>query len=471
MESESHGDGFVDGVPVRTDGVVEGLVARVAHLEQCLEAILAGRGPDAPVEGVGGKARAKRAGTDNADARHELVTGRRGALKHAGVLAAGALAGGVVLAAGQATPASASSGNFDGAPALTGFGTGGDGVVGYTDGAVNTGVYGWTDKSGAHGMYARNTGGGLAFGADTSGAGIAVQSVATNGAAVSATTTGSGTAVTAHANGSGKGIDVRANGDALSVASANGTAITATSGGPGNTVIATATGANDAVHGVASAGAGVFGSSSAVGGKFHGGTNGVIAVADTGFGVVAQSGTGIAGVYFGNIHLGLGTSGLAPPARSDAHGPGELHCDNNAELWMCTQAGTPGSWKKLAGPATAGSLHVLATTTRISDSRLGKGTFLNHEERVIDAKIAAVPAGATAVVVNLTATNTNPGGFFAVFANGTTWPHNSSLNWGLPNSTIANQVVVAVDSTAKFLAHCEGVGGADLIVDCIGYYR
>ena len=41
----------------------------------------------------------------------------------------------------------------------------------------------------------------------------------------------------------------------------------------------------------------------------------------------------------------------------------------------------------------------------------------------------------------------------------------------MSNSTIANLAVVAVDRTAKFKARRAGAGGADLIVDGVGYYQ
>ena len=174
-----------------------------------------------------------------------------------------------------------------------------------------------------------------------------------------------------------------------------------------------------------------------------------------------------------NLHLVAG--GAAAPSRGDS-AAGYVLVDQNNDLWVGVGIG---GWRKLGGPTTAGALHVLDSTTRVYDSRPGtqppngtKTRFQSGNERLIDTKIGgAVPAGARAVMINATATNTNPGGFFAFFKNGTTWPKNSSLNWGVVNTTVATTTVVALDTAATFKAHMEGAGGADLIIDVIGYYR
>jgi hypothetical protein len=119
---------------------------------------------------------------------------------------------------------------------------------------------------------------------------------------------------------------------------------------------------------------------------------------------------------------------------------------------------------------------VLPATVRVFDSRAGfppanpKGRFTN-EQRVIDTTFnsSGVPAGATAVLVNFAVTNTNSGGFGALFRNGIPWPGNASINWGLVNTTTSNMAVVAVDGAAKIL--CKIEGSADVIVDVVGYFQ
>ena len=181
----------------------------------------------------------------------------------------------------------------------------------------------------------------------------------------------------------------------------------------------------------------------------------------------------------GGLHIGA--RGPAAPARTDHHVAGDQVEDANGDLWLCVGTGTPGTWRKLAGPATAGALHVLDTTTRVYDSRpdahpvdIGTKTrFADGETRILDATAnnSNVPADAVAVMINATATNTNPGGYFSFWKNGTAWPGTSSLNWSLPDSTVATTTVVAVGPGATFQTRMLGAGGADLVVDLIGYYR
>jgi hypothetical protein len=176
----------------------------------------------------------------------------------------------------------------------------------------------------------------------------------------------------------------------------------------------------------------------------------------------------------------LDGSSAAPPARSDAHTRGEIDIDVTGEVWLCVVSGTPGAWRKLCGPATAGAFHVLGSTNRIYDSRPGlapldvtKGAMAAGVERVVDATHgAAVPAGATAAVVNVTATDTTGTGFLALFRNGIAWPGNSNVNWSTAGVTVANLAVVALDTSARFKVRSDGSGGStQFLVDVIGYYR
>lgn len=203
---------------------------------------------------------------------------------------------------------------------------------------------------------------------------------------------------------------------------------------------------------------------------------GVFGLSTDGTAVAGQSTNGVGGYFTGATSAIVLGGAFTPPAQQAlAHRVGSLTVDGNGDLWYCTAAGTPGTWRQLSGPSSAGALSVLPASKRIYDSRTTiAGRFVDHEERVIDATLGgnvAVPPGASAVLVNVTATNTNPGGYFSFFANGVTWPGTSSMNWGLPDSTIANLAVVPVDAAAGFVARCEGQGGADLVIDYIGAFR
>lgn len=228
-------------------------------------------------------------------------------------------------------------------------------------------------------------------------------------------------------------------------------------------------------------------------------TNNVILGAATGparngvYGTTNQAtGIGVVGVGTGlntigvaaqgsRANLRLTAGGAAPPTRTDNHSLGEMIEDANGDLWVCVLAGTPGTWRKLGGPGTAGSLHLLAAPVRCYDSRAGqipnsvqKGKLVSGDFRLIDAHVnnPNLPVGANALLINLTATGTNSGGFLAVFANGATWTGSSSLNWAQQNTTVATTTVTAVDNVGRFVIHAEAGGqvACDAIVDVLGYY-
>lgn len=202
--------------------------------------------------------------------------------------------------------------------------------------------------------------------------------------------------------------------------------------------------------------------------------------------VGSATATGAVGAVFGGPDDGsdarLNPGGPAPVTRlTHKHQAGDLVHDGNGDLWVCVASGAsvgvPGTWRKLAGPDSAGSFHPLPVPVRVFDSRAGfapanvaKGAFTN-QTKVLNAANngSGVAAGATAVLVNFAVTNTNTGGFGALWANGFAYPGTASINWGLANTTISNSVVTAVDGARNF--QCRIVGTADVIVDVVGYYR
>lgn len=217
--------------------------------------------------------------------------------------------------------------------------------------------------------------------------------------------------------------------------------------------------ASTGVEGRAVNGIGVVGSS--VGGT------GVSAFSTNGIGVLATG---------GRAALRLNAIGTAPPSRSDAHFAGEIESDQNNDLWYCAASGSPGTWRKLAGPGTAGALQVLASTQRVYDSRPGfnppggtKGPLGTGQERPVDCKVgSAVPAGAVAVLANVTIVSASSRGFLAAFKNGIAWPGNSTINWDHFDQVAANSAVIALDTSAQFRVRASNP--THYIVDVIGSY-
>jgi hypothetical protein len=78
-----------------------------------------------------------------------------------------------------------------------------------------------------------------------------------------------------------------------------------------------------------------------------------------------------------------------------------------------------------------------------------------------------VPAGATAVFLNTTVTNTTASSALTVFP-GPTKPTASDLNW-VPGQTIPN-LTLATLSSAGAVSFFNFVGSTDLVLDISGYF-
>ena len=87
------------------------------------------------------------------------------------------------------------------------------------------------------------------------------------------------------------------------------------------------------------------------------------------------------------------------------------------------------------------------------------------EERTITLP---VPPSASAAVLQLTVTETGPGGFVAVYPAGTGWPGNSSINWSGASSNVGNTVITAVSPNGQITIRGGG-SPTHVIVDVPGY--
>jgi hypothetical protein len=76
--------------------------------------------------------------------------------------------------------------------------------------------------------------------------------------------------------------------------------------------------------------------------------------------------------------------------------------------------------------------------------------------------------GVSAVVLNVTATNTATQGYFTVFPSGTTRPTASNVNWKA-GWTLPNRVIVKVGANGKVSIY-NGQGAADAVIDVSGYF-
>ncbi|MCB1250933.1 MAG: hypothetical protein KDB36_16070, partial [Acidimicrobiales bacterium] len=304
----------------------------------------------------------------------------------------------------------------------------------------------------------------VAAGAVAGGAALAVTS-ASPAAAVPGTFTGN-PAVTATSVG----------GTGVYGASDFGVGIDGRTGGVGTAISGNNDNNGTGVRGYCNSGRGVFADSlSGVG---------LEAKSVNGRGITSTGGTiAIESVPAVNaVHLQLANNdAIAPPLTNiRARTKGAIVFDANEDLWLCIASGTPGVWRRLGGASSSGAFTALSTPARVYDSRAGyppavgtKAPLAPNTARTCDLKAngSGVPAGATAVLVSVVATQTTgtSGGFLSVYRNGIAWPGTSNLNWSGPNQNVAVTTVTAVDASAICNLYASQV--TNVVVDVLGYYR
>jgi hypothetical protein len=137
-------------------------------------------------------------------------------------------------------------------------------------------------------------------------------------------------------------------------------------------------------------------------------------------------------------------------------------------------------WFADSTSASGVALHPLAPT-RVFDSRAGSGLpgagQTPGPSSVTAVQVAgaggvppmAGPGAPTAVVLNVTVTDTTAASYFTVFpSDSSVVPLASDLNWS-PGLTIPNLVVAKVGADGKVYAF-NAAGNADVVVDVLGYY-
>ena len=142
---------------------------------------------------------------------------------------------------------------------------------------------------------------------------------------------------------------------------------------------------------------------------------------------------------------------------------------------MDLHAGSPGTWREIAGPATAGSFHAIEPR-RVYDSRPGSKLSPGQDRTIsianaTDGTLDVVPGKATAVALTVTVTETEGvGGFIAVRPGGTVYNGTSSINWFGPNQSLATTVITGLDA-ARQITLSAGAQNTHLVIDVTGYYR
>ncbi|MHB1508056.1 MAG: IPT/TIG domain-containing protein [Acidimicrobiales bacterium] len=124
---------------------------------------------------------------------------------------------------------------------------------------------------------------------------------------------------------------------------------------------------------------------------------------------------------------------------------------------------------------TAGSAYTAVTPFRVTDTRPGSGEpsagralLPGGTLSVKVAGIGAVPSDASAVVLNLTASDPSSAGFLTVFPEGGSLPAVSNLDF-TPHETVPNLVTVLVGNNGEVSVY-NSAGVTNVVVDVEGYY-
>lgn len=94
--------------------------------------------------------------------------------------------------------------------------------------------------------------------------------------------------------------------------------------------------------------AGILGRNSAGDGMRGEGRTGLHGVSPNGSGILGEGGSGYGGVFRGTrAQVRLAPTGRTGKPVNGAHQVGELYLDKTGSLFLCTAAGTPGTWRKV----------------------------------------------------------------------------------------------------------------------------
>jgi hypothetical protein len=131
-----------------------------------------------------------------------------------------------------------------------------------------------------------------------------------------------------------------------------------------------------------------------------------------------------------------------------------------------------GTDRAVAAPAAA--MFTSLAPARILDTRIGLGApaAAVAADGTIELQVTGaggVPAGATAVALNVTATNAAGAGYVSAWPAGTARPTVSNLNLESAGATVANLVIVALPPSGRVALYTQA--GADLVADVSGYWR
>jgi hypothetical protein len=140
-----------------------------------------------------------------------------------------------------------------------------------------------------------------------------------------------------------------------------------------------------------------------------------------------------------------------------------------------------GQWQKLSSPSgfQQGNTCMLANPIRILDTRPGKPAAINPGAPIATGATyglqitgesvggVEVPAGAVAVVGNITVVNTTGPGYLTLFPAGASRPTASTINYSAANQVIANGVVMRLSGSGAMDIYAATT--TDVVFDATGF--
>lgn len=220
------------------------------------------------------------------------------------------------------------------------------------------------------------------------------------------------------------------------------------------------------------------------------GQGGVIAVKVAGANAVPANATAVAMNVTLTNSSGFGNVAVAPTSQTPStsnlnYAPGQTVANYvvvpigpDGDVYL-TKAG-PGTVDLIADVAgyftrSASSGFASVSPQRILDTRSGIGApqgkvAAGAPVNVMIAGNAGVPAGATAVALNLTLTNSTGSGFVEAYPGGSTQPNASNVNYTAAGQTVAGYAIVPLGADGSINLAKGGPGAVDLIADVSGYF-
>jgi outer membrane protein assembly factor BamB len=116
-----------------------------------------------------------------------------------------------------------------------------------------------------------------------------------------------------------------------------------------------------------------------------------------------------------------------------------------------------------------GKLFVSLSPVRIADTRSTASIGAASTFTLAVGGVAGVPATATAVILNVTVTNTTAPSFLTVYPSTAPRPTASDLNW-VAGLTVPNMVVATLGTTGSITFY-NSAGSTDVVVDLLGYFN